>query len=599
MFSTSATARMLRASENDRTNRRFFKDEIGSMSIFSVFMFMTILILGGLGIDMMATELRRMKLQATLDRAVLAAASHSQDLDAETVVRDYFAKSGMLEYLDDVDPHKSITTKTVFAEASAPRESIFLKLLGVEEMEAKAKGTATESINKVEVSLVLDISGSMKDDSKLTNMQDAAVEFVHALVNDDTKDRVSLSLVPYSEHVAIGPDLMNQLNVDLQHVYSFCVEMPDAEFGSAKLDRTLVYEQAQHFQWNHDGATNDRSAPVCPQQSYEWVRPLSQDADLLEDQIRAFQPRSGTSIFLGMKWGAAMLDPSFRGITSNLISAGRIDGTFANRPVDYPADDEEPETYKTIVLMTDGKNDKSNRIRPANYATYDQRALWAKYSLLYWGNYKSGSTTIKDKWQWDGSTEEMELDIGDLLGSTTASVEGTVSATFAAVEGLLDLVGLGGLLGLGGDDDSKGKGNNGQAKGNGICYNWANADNNGNGTDGNEGNGNGNACTYEATDFDLGDPDNAVTFGYSLSGDYYERKYTASQGDTLLKNICDAAKGEGIVIWTIAFETDDHGAGEMEKCASSPNHYFDVEGKDIGKAFGQIAQQISSLKLIN
>ncbi|WP_238367019.1 Tad domain-containing protein [Mesobacterium pallidum] len=543
--------------------RRFRDDEIGSMSIFSVFMFMTILILGGLGIDMMAAELRRMKLQATLDRAVLAAASLSQGQDEETIVRDYFAKSGMLEYLDRVTPFESDdgNTKTVFAEASAPRDSLFLKLVGVDQLKAPAKGTATETRNDVEISLVLDISGSMKDNQKLENLQDAASEFVRTMVNENTRNRVSLSLVPYSEHVAAGPNLMNQLNVNLLHPYSWCVEFPDSEFGDIALDRTLTYDQVPHFQWNFNGSTNAMDAPVCPQQSYEAITPLSQDQQALIDQIEALQPRSGTAIFLGMKWGAAMLDPSFRGVTQALVAANVVDGAFVDRPVAFPAEGEESTTYKTVVLMTDGKNDFSNRIKPANYATYDQRALWAKYSLGYWANFKSGQTTIKNTSEWNGSTEKTVVGIGGLLGAGSAAE---------------DLVNV----------------SNGLLNGVGVCSN--NGIGVGLGLDGNQGSGIGNVDLCDI----IGNASAATTYGYSFS-DYYKQKYTATLGDTLLQNICTAAKDEGIIIWSIAFETDEHGTSEMQKCASSPNHFFDVEGTQIRTAFNQIANQIKRLKLIN
>ena len=80
---------------------------------------------------------------------------------------------------------------------------------------------------------------------------------------------------------------------------------------------------------------------------------------------------------------------------------------------------------------------------------------------------------------------------------------------------------------------------------------------------------------------------------------YYYYKYTPSQGDALLSNICDAAKAEGIVVWTIGFETSTHGSEVMEDCASSPTHFFDVDGVEISDAFSAIARHINNLKLIN
>jgi hypothetical protein len=65
----------------------------------------------------------------------------------------------------------------------------------------------------------------------------------------------------------------------------------------------------------------------------------------------------------------------------------------------------------------------------------------------------------------------------------------------------------------------------------------------------------------------------------------------------MLSNICQAAKDEHIVIWSIGFEVTDHGANVMQDCASSPSHFFRVEGVEISEAFEAIARQINQLRL--
>lgn len=479
---------------------RFADNEGGSLSIFAIFMFLAILILGGVGVDFMYNEIRRVKLQNTLDRAILAAADLEQTQPAETVVRDYFGKAGLSANLRRVSVDEGMTHRTVSAAADQRTNSLFLRLLGYDEMIAGAGGTAEERVNKVEISLVLDVSGSMRDNRKLETMQGAARDFVDSLVNPGTRGRVSLSLVPYSEHVNVGPAIYDKLRTVDLHGYSHCLEIPDSEFRSTRLNTALAYEQAQHFQWNHYGTYSDVRVPVCPQETYERIAPFSQNAGALKAQIGRLQPRAGTSIFLGMKWATAMLDPSFRAITAELADEGRVDGAFANRPVAY----DDPETVKTIVLMTDGVNDYSNRISRANYSHPDQRAVWARDTLWSWYYTRRHLHEIEPRHRWDG--------------------------TFLALPA-------------------------------------------------------------------LGDPDEAEFYA-SRSSDFHVEKYTPAQGDALLDNICDAAKAQGIIVWTIGFEVTDHGAAEMERCASSPSHFYRVEGVEIARAFRSIAGQISELKLI-
>ncbi len=78
---------------------------------------------------------------------------------------------------------------------------------------------------------------------------------------------------------------------------------------------------------------------------------------------------------------------------------------------------------------------------------------------------------------------------------------------------------------------------------------------------------------------------------------FYYQKYDAATGDTLLSSVCTAAKRQGILIWSIGFEVSDHGANVMESCASSPAHFFRVEGVEISEAFSTIAQTLNQLRL--
>ena len=79
---------------------------------------------------------------------------------------------------------------------------------------------------------------------------------------------------------------------------------------------------------------------------------------------------------------------------------------------------------------------------------------------------------------------------------------------------------------------------------------------------------------------------------------WYYTKYTANQANSMLSSICSAAKGKGIVIWSVGFEVTDASANIMRSCASSPSHFFRVEGEEITEAFQAIASQINQLRLV-
>ncbi|KIN63975.1 hypothetical protein Z946_2858 [Sulfitobacter noctilucicola] len=455
--------------------RSFAKEEDGMVTIFACFMIFCMIMIGGIGVDMMRHEMERTRIQAVADRAVLAAADLDQLLDPTAVVHDYFAKSGMADFVSNVEVNQGLNFRNVKVDASTTVKTQFMDYLGVDNLIVPGVSRAEEKVNKVEISLVVDISGSMKNNGKMDNLKNAAATFIDTVLDDTDEDLISVSLVPYSEHVNAGPMIYDQLNVNTLHNYSHCIEFPDSEFSSVALNKTMTYEQMQHYQWNsysnESGNTqNTRYDTVCPRYSYERIIPTSQNASYLKGQISQLKPRAGTSIFLGMKWGSAMLDPSFRSINYQLANQGNVDAVFANRPTGYNDD----ETLKTIILMTDGQNDKSMRIPDYYYDSSSEIVHWANYNLNYYLSRYVNSYYHRN---------------------------------------------------------------------------------------------------------------------------FYTQKYDASQGDGLLSSVCEAAKEKKIVIWTIGFEVQDHGANVMRDCASSPSHFFRVEGVEITEAFSSIARQINQLRL--
>ena len=100
----------------------------------------------------------------------------------------------------------------------------------------------------------------------------------------------------------------------------------------------------------------------------------------MKNQIDDLVPRAGTSIFLGMKWAAAMLDPAFRDINNSLVNAGHVDREFYNRPASYT----DSETLKTVILMTDGANDNSFRISNTYYNEDSEYVHWNRYNLWWY-----------------------------------------------------------------------------------------------------------------------------------------------------------------------------------------------------------------------
>ncbi|EPX80904.1 TadE/TadG family type IV pilus assembly protein [Litoreibacter arenae] len=366
--------------------RGFAGEENGTMIIFGLTIFIMVLVATGMAIDFMRHENMRSRLQSTLDRAVLAAADLDQMNDPKAVVEDYFAKSGLSGYDLDVDVKEGLNYRTVTASASSEVNSMFLNMVGIDSIDAPAGGAAEERINNVEISLVLDISGSMDDNDKIENMQHAAKEFVDTMITPDTKELVSISIVPYTGQTNAGQTLFNALNVNQVHDYSYCVEFESSDFQSVPLNFSKQYAQMQHYEYSSryygSWANYKIQDPWCSDKTDEEIKAFQNNNTELKRVIDSYRPRTATGIHYAMKWAAALLDPSIRSTVSGMINTGTVDSVFEGRPASYS----DEETIKVIVLMTDGMNVDQYRIRSWAYNSTSEYQHWAKYTLWYYLN---------------------------------------------------------------------------------------------------------------------------------------------------------------------------------------------------------------------
>lgn len=455
-----------------RALSRFGRDESGVATIFACFMIMMMVLVGGIGVDLMHNEMERTKLQNTLDRAVLAAANLDQELDPESVVRDYFAKSNQTRYLRSIEVIDDAFDRRVTATAHKDVPTQFMRLMNVDYLGAPGRSSAEERFPNVEISLVIDISRTMNVGAKMSQMRTAGISFTHAVLRADTEDRVSLTTVPFSEHVALATPMYDALDTIHRHDYSYCVELPRDEYTSTALDVTGLFDQIQHFQWLDDHANNINSNPNCPNKNHQHIRPFMQDTGELTRGFNGLSGSGSRSIYRGMKWGVALLDPSTRPLVNAMVDAGDIDEAFRDRPSAYG----DSNTLKAVVLMSGGVNEQSVRIEDWAYDSKSEYVHWRKNNLMNWlDNYV--------------------------------------------------------------------------------------------------------------------DPAQHHT--------YYDIVETPESGDILLDQICDAAKAQGIVIFTVAFEADEISAANLQQCASSPSHYFRVYGDDLEDVLFRIGSQLTRLRLTN
>ncbi|PJF08850.1 hypothetical protein CUR21_10195 [Pseudorhodobacter sp. MZDSW-24AT] len=542
--------------------RRFARDEDGHIVIFTTVMLTLMLMLAGVGVDIINFETMRTKQQQTLDRATLAAASLTQELDAEEVVRDYFAKADMADHLRSVSFERSFNASTVRAEAEKEVTPIFMNLYDLHnstKLVARGRSTAEQRINNIEIMLVLDVSGSMQG-TKLTNLKSAASEFVDTVLDQDVENRVSIGIVPYNGQVNL-PQYMQNLftSVDDHGVSNVnCFDLPSTTYSSLTLSRTTGMPVTAHADTFSSTNTGGYIAPThanavvnegnrwCPPSTVNVIRAPTNNRTQLKAHINNLTAIGATSINAGMKWGMALLDPAANSLYTGFVSAGQTPAFFGNRPFAYG----DREAMKIIVLMTDGEHFAEERVNAGFRA--GNAPIWrgnsdTLFSVFHASrvNNSSSSNLCNSRpfyvphlnaWHsrpWNGTAPNSST-----CYSPSASHSGVTQQTWPQI--------------------------------------WSSV-----------------RMSWVAQQLYV----RAIGGSQSATMNSLRTQTAITTMDNQLQQICSQSRTRNVLVYGIAFEAPSNGRTQIERCASSPAHYFNAQGLEIRTAFRAIATNITQLKL--
>lgn len=186
----------------------------------------------------------------------------------------------------------------------------------------------------LEVAMVLDNTGSMKDDGKLDDLKKAATNLVSTLYSSADAD-VKVALVPFAQYVSVGDDKEGAVWLD--------DGSPGASFDGCVGSRGYPANTT-----DSDYAVNPVPAvdgEPCPAEILE----LTDERSKIEDAIDDMEANGWTYIPSGLVWGWRVIS----------ASAPFTEATTADELKDKNG-------VKAIILMTDGENTKS-----PDYPTHD------------------------------------------------------------------------------------------------------------------------------------------------------------------------------------------------------------------------------------
>jgi Flp pilus assembly protein TadG len=348
----------------------FMRDARGNAMFLGAAMLMVIVAGVGSAVDASRAYIVRNRLSNALDAAGLAAGSVASSANVQQVAQKYFDINFPATYMGVESTNLTATLNAdrtlVTLDASTTVPSSIMQVFGFSGIDLTVHSEITRESRGMELVLVMDNTGSMNDNGKLTTMKQAATDLINILYGDkDEMDNFWVGLVPYSQTVNIGSGRQAWLDgVDFAtknygpDPWAGCVDARPYP-GDTRDDPPALNPFKSYFWPDHNTYNNwinnfggyysglgPEKGPnkYCPQP----ILPLTKNKSTILNAIAGMEARGNTHSNFGLVWGWRVLSPRWRTLW------GSDDNNTL--PLDYNT----PLMEKVVIVLTDGVNTHSN-----------------------------------------------------------------------------------------------------------------------------------------------------------------------------------------------------------------------------------------------
>lgn len=320
---------------------RFTGDQHGAAAPIFAFAVIPILVVTGAAVDYSRASAARSAMFASLDATALMLSKDAAEMQPDQIkskaVSFFNAQFNRPEVANlTVDafltsPQAGSFTLTVTASGNVP--TTFAKAFGQSQIDIGTSADVKWGVKKLELALVLDNTGSMANNGKMTELKTAAKNLLTTLKNAAKQPGdVKVAIVPFDRIVNIGTGFASSgfINFSAHNIqqanWQGCVE--DRDQPNDTLDTTPT---------TSNNATKFRAVNCS---GVTAIMPLTEILDEtgftnLNGKIDSMNPAGNTNVTIGLVWGWHALT------NSEPLTQGS---------------DPAPDKDKVIVLLTDGDN---------------------------------------------------------------------------------------------------------------------------------------------------------------------------------------------------------------------------------------------------
>ena len=322
--------------------QRLQDEERGTVAIIFAVSLLGLVMALGLAVDVARAMHTKSRIASAADASALAAAKRMHDKSVDTTDIVALAKSFFDANMGDGGPgFGTISTfnvivdrdnSTVSVSVTADVPTTFARISGIENISLPTTAMAAFNPTDIEVSLSLDLTGSMCNPcTKIEDLKSAATDLVDILLPATrvNTNKVRIALAPFAAGVNAGA--FAKAATENRSTDGCAFERDGAEQATGAAPGAGAYLKVA----GDTGVSGTRNN--CP--AAAPVVPLTDSADQLRKSIAAMKTGGSTAGHLGTAWAWYMLSPAWNAI---------LPAASATAPY------KDGKTLKAVILMTDG-----------------------------------------------------------------------------------------------------------------------------------------------------------------------------------------------------------------------------------------------------
>jgi len=318
---------------------RLQSNERGTVEVIFALSIIPLMVLAGIAVDTSQAYVVKPRLSHSLDAPALDVGSMRSANPDPTYLATQFSNFVAANYSNtDIGATHDLTFidngGIINVSGKATVDTVFMAIVGINSITVSSSSQIIVETNGLELALVLDNTGSMGSNGKMTDMKSAAQELINIVFGTETAPPLlKVALVPFDNTVNIGTantSFVTDPTAFNSGSSAWGGRVMARPYPADVQDTSTTVDGVWTPFWNAKKSSNRNK--YCPRP----ITALTNNRATLVSEINAMSSLGSTHINLGAMWGWRALSP--------------------DAPFTQGATYADPDWNKAAIILTDGDN---------------------------------------------------------------------------------------------------------------------------------------------------------------------------------------------------------------------------------------------------